>query len=49
MKKVIGLLFLPAENSEFFGLMPAFVASAVFGLVNGKIVEIDYFGKLEEV
>ena len=49
MKKVIGLLFLPAEVSEFFGVMPAFIAPAVFKLVNGKIVEVDYFGTLEEV
>ena len=49
MKNVVGLLFLPSEVSEFFGLMPAFVAPAVFKVVNGKIVEVDHFGVWEEV
>ena len=49
MKNVIGLIFLPAEVSEFFGPMPAFVSPAVFKMVGGKIVEIDYTGAWEEV
>ena len=49
MKNVIGLIFLPAEVSKLFGLMPAFVRPAAFKMVGGKIVEIDYTGAWEEV
>ena len=49
MKNVVGLLFFPAEVSEFFGVMPAFIAPAVFKMVDGKIVEVDHFGVWEKV
>ena len=49
MKNVIGLIFLPAEVSKLFGLMPAFVSPAVFKMVGGKIVEIGYIVTWEEV
>lgn len=44
-----GLVFLPAEVSEFFGEMPAFIAPAVFKMVDGKVVAVDYSGTWEEV
>lgn len=49
MKNVVGLLFLPAEVSEFFGAMPAYIAPVVFKMADNKIVEVDYFGVWEEV
>ena len=49
MKNLTGLIFLPAEESEFFGTMPAFIAPVVFKMVDGKIVAINYFGTWEEV
>lgn len=50
MKKfTVGLIFLPAENSPFFGYMPAYACPAGFRLENGKVVEVDYTGEWKGV
>ena len=45
MKKfAVGLIFLPAEEDDFFGYLPDWVGPARFWLQDEKIVEYNYSG-----